>query len=65
MLRINVKSFMLPLSSQSSLFLPGGIHCDKLHTELVISYFYYKHLHSHALLLFKDLNINGILLCDM
>ena len=65
MLRINVKSFMLPLSSQSSLFLPGGNHCDELHTKLLISYFYCKHLHSHALLFFEDLRINGIVLCDM
>ena len=42
---------------QSSLFLPGGNHCDELHTKLIISYFYYKHLHSHALLFFKDLRI--------
>ena len=49
----------------SFLPLPGGNHCDELHTKLIISYFYYKHLHSHALLFFKDLRINDILLCDM
>lgn len=47
---INVKCFMLPFSSQSSIFFPRGNHCDELCIEMAISYFWYKNMHSHTIL---------------